>query len=109
MENVKTKLTEVKESTGKLLSKRLELSGGEWILVGAVLFMAGMTIGTLIAPITRGIQISLLSNNGNNSGSNNGNNSNGNQATLVGEDKEEDKNKKDSGKKKNSRKKKENK
>ena len=100
MENVKTTLTEVKESTRQLLGKRMELSGGQWILVGAVLFMAGMTIGMLIAPVTRGIQVSLLSNNGNNSGSNNGNNSNGNQATLVNEDKEEDKNKKDSSKKK---------
>lgn len=100
MENVKAKLTEVKESTRQFLGKRLEFSGGEWILVGAVLFMAGMMTGMLIAPITRGIQVSLFSNNGNNSGSNNGNNSNGNQATLVNEDKEEDKNKKDNSKKK---------
>lgn len=102
MENVKSTLNEVRESTRRLLGKRLELSGGQWILVGAVLFMAGMTIGMLIAPVTRGIQVSLLSNNGNNSGSNNGNNSNGNQATLVGDDKEE--NKKDSRKRKDSKK-----
>ena len=94
MENVKTTLTEVKESIRQLLSKRVELGGGQWILVGAVLFMAGMTIGMLIAPVTRGIQVSLLSNNGNNSGSNNGNNSNGNQATLVNDDEKENKNKK---------------
>ena len=94
MENVKATLTEVKESTRRLFGKKVELSGGQWILVGAVLFMAGMMIGMLIAPITRGIQVSLFSNNGNNSGSNNGNNSNGNQATLVGEGEKDDKNKK---------------
>ena len=94
MENVKTTLNEVKESTRQLLGKRVELSGSQWILVGLFLFMAGMVIGMVIVPITRGIQVSLFSNNGNNSGSNNGNNSNGNQATVVSDDKKDDKNKK---------------
>ena len=104
MKNVKATLTEVKESTRQLLSKRVELNGGQWILVGAVLFMAGMTIGMLIAPITRGVQVSLFANNGNYSGNNNGNNGTGNQAAIVDRDGEGVKNKKDSKNKKKNRK-----
>lgn len=101
MENVKATLTEVKESTRQLLGKRVELYGGHWVLVGAVLFMAGIIIGMLIAPITRGIQISLFANNGNNSGNNNGNNGTGNRVTFADGDEKDDKNKEDSKNKKN--------
>lgn len=91
MGNVKATLTELKESTIQLLSKRVELNGGQWVLVGAVLFMAGMTIGMLIAPITRGVQVSLFANNGNNSGNNNGNNGTGNRTTFADGDEKEGK------------------
>lgn len=63
--------TEVKQKAVDLTKGELTLTRVDFILIGAILLLAGICIGLLTAPFTHGI--SLFSNNGNNNGNNCGN------------------------------------
>ena len=73
--------TELKEKTTDLLSGEVTFTKLDFCLVGAIAFFAGILIGMLIAPFTRGIQLSVFSHNGNGSGNHNGNNCG---STMIG-------------------------
>ena len=68
------KWEEVKEKVTECLQGDVKLTKLDFVLLAAVLVLAGMCIGLLTAPFTHGI--SLFSGNG----CNNGNNNNGNRA-----------------------------
>lgn len=77
----KEKAVEVKERATDLMRGDITLTGLDFFLIGAVCLLAGLCIGLLAAPWTRGIGIEIGSNNGNNNtgngchnGSENGNN-----------------------------------
>ena len=63
--------TEVKQKAADLTRGELTLTRMDFILIGAILLLAGICIGLLTAPFTHGI--SLFSNNGNNNGNKCGN------------------------------------
>lgn len=58
--------TEVKQKAVDLTKGELTLTRMDFILIGAILLLAGICIGLLTAPFTH--EISLFSNNGNNCG-----------------------------------------
>lgn len=62
-------LTELKERTAELMEENVTLNKLDFFLLGAVLLLAGVCLGLLAAPITRGITV------GSHNGCNNGNNS----------------------------------
>lgn len=64
-------ITKVRQKAVELTRGELTLTGLDFILICAVLLLAGICIGLLTAPFTHGI--SLFSHNGNNNGNNNGN------------------------------------
>ena len=63
--------TQLKEKTTELMRGELTLTKLDFCLIGLICLFAGIVIGMLLSPITRGFDISLFSNNGN---ENNGNN-----------------------------------
>lgn len=65
---------ELKEKTTGLISEEVTLTTLNFCLISAVALFAGILIGMLIAPVTRGIHLSFFSHNGNGSGNHNGNN-----------------------------------
>ena len=67
-------ITKLREKTTDLISGEITLTVLDFCLIGLICLFAGIAIGMLISPITRGIQLSLFSNNGNDSANNNGNN-----------------------------------
>ena len=66
--------TELKEKTTDLMEGKITLSKLDFCLITAIGLFAGILIGMLLAPVTRGIHLSVLSHNGNNSANDNGNN-----------------------------------
>lgn len=66
--------TELKEKTTDFMEERITLSKLDFCLITAIGLFAGILIGMLLAPVTRGIHVSLFSHNGNNSANDNGNN-----------------------------------
>ncbi|MDD6811442.1 MAG: hypothetical protein PUD93_06220 [Lachnospiraceae bacterium] len=81
MENLRTTWNEVKETTTTFFKREFVTTGKECFLAGICLVLFGTVIGLVCAPLTRGINITLWSHNGNN----NGNNQNGSTS-----DKQED-------------------
>lgn len=78
-------LTEWKEKALDTVNGDLTLKKLDFFLIGAICLLAGICIGFLTAPLTRGIRIAIGSNNGSNntgngchSGSENGNSENHN-------------------------------
>ena len=78
-------LTEWKEKALDTINGDLTLKKLDFFLIGAICLLAGICIGFLTAPLTRGIRIAIGSNNGSNntgngchSGSENGNSENHN-------------------------------
>ncbi len=63
--------TELKQKAAGFTKGELTLTRLDFILIGAVLLLAGICIGLLTAPFTHGF--SLFSNNGNYNGNNCGN------------------------------------
>lgn len=72
---VKKAIAEAKKSAEKLFQGEITIGKKECWLIGIILLLAGITIGLLSAPLTHGVNVSLLSHNGSNNGNNNGNNS----------------------------------
>ena len=66
--------TELKEKTTDLISEKITLTTVNFCLISAIALFAGILIGMLIAPVTKGIHLSIFSHNGNGSGNDNGNN-----------------------------------
>ena len=66
--------TELKEKTTDLISEKITLTTVNFCLISAIALFAGILIGMLIAPVTKGIHLSIFSHNGNGSGNHNGNN-----------------------------------
>ena len=66
--------TELKEKTTDFVGEKITLSKFDFCLITAIALLAGICIGMLLAPITKGIHVSLFSHNGNGSGNDNGNN-----------------------------------
>lgn len=64
-------VTQLKQKAADLTRGELTLSKVDFILIGAILLLAGICIGLLTAPFTHGI--SVFSNNGNYNGNNCGN------------------------------------
>lgn len=72
-------LTEWKEKALDTIKGDLTLTKLDFCLIGAICFLAGVCIGMIVAPLTRGITVlSHNTNNGSGNGSKNGNN-HGNQ------------------------------
>ncbi len=71
---LKERAAELKEMTGDYMRDEITFTKLDFCLLGAVLFLAGICIGLLTAPITHGISIG--SHNGCNNGNNNGHNEN---------------------------------
>lgn len=71
---LKERATELKEMTGDFMRDEVTFTKLDFCLLGAVLFLAGVCIGLLTAPLTHGISIG--SHNGCNNGNNNGHNEN---------------------------------
>ena len=71
---LKERATELKEVTGDFMRDEVTFTKLDFCLLGAVLFLAGVCIGLLTAPLTHGISIG--SHNGCNNGNNNGHNEN---------------------------------
>lgn len=78
-------LTEWKEKALDTVKGDLTLKKLDFFLIGAICLLAGICIGFLTAPLTRGIRIAIGSNNGSNNtgngchnGSENGNSENHN-------------------------------
>lgn len=69
-------MTELKERTTQLMEENVTLNKLDFILLGAVMLLAGICLGLLAAPLTHGI--TLGSHNGCNNGNNNGNDSGNN-------------------------------
>ncbi|MCM1087428.1 MAG: hypothetical protein NC419_04680 [Muribaculaceae bacterium] len=66
---------EIKQASVKLFEGEVTISKRECWLIGAVLLLAGIALGFIHAPLTHGVNISLMSNNGNDNGHNVGNGS----------------------------------
>ena len=66
--------TELKEKNVDLMTGKLMLTKLDFCLIGAIMLFAGIAIGLILSPITKGMNISIFSNNGNDSANNNGNN-----------------------------------
>lgn len=66
-------MTELKERTTQLMEENVTLSKLNFVLLGAVLLLAGICLGLLAAPLTHGVTIG--SHNGCNNGNNDGNKS----------------------------------
>ena len=66
--------TELKEKSVDLMTGKLMLTKLDFCLIGAIMLFAGIAIGLILSPITKGMNISIFSNNGNDSANNNGNN-----------------------------------
>ena len=64
-------ITELKQRAVDLTKGELTVSKVDFIMISAILLLAGICIGLLTAPLTHGI--SLFSNNGNYNGNNCGN------------------------------------
>ena len=76
---LKERTAELKEMTGDFMKDEIAFTKLDFCLLGAILFLAGICIGFLAAPITQGIHIfSHNTNNGNGNGCENGSNT-GNQ------------------------------
>ena len=71
---LKERATELKEVTVDFMRDEVTFTKLDFCLLGAVLFLAGICIGLLTAPLTHGISIG--SHNGCNNGNNNGHNEN---------------------------------
>ena len=71
---LKERAAELKEITGDFMRDEVTFTKLDFCLLGAVLFLAGICIGLLTAPLTHGISIG--SHNGCNNGNNNGHNEN---------------------------------
>ena len=71
---LKERAAELKEMTGDYMRDEITFAKLDFCLLGAVLFLAGICIGLLTAPLTHGISIG--SHNGCNNGNNNGHNEN---------------------------------
>lgn len=72
---LKERATELKEMTGDFMRGEITFTKLDFCLLGAVLFLAGVCIGMLAAPLTQGIHIlSHNVNNGSGNASKNGNN-----------------------------------
>lgn len=74
--------TEWKEKAMDTVNGKLTLTKLDFCLIGAICFLAGICIGLLAAPLTRGItvlshNVNNGSENGSKNGSKNGNNKNG--------------------------------
>lgn len=76
MEENSMNMTELKERTTQLMEENVTLNKLNFILLGAVMLLAGICLGLLAAPITHGITVG--SHNGCNNGNNNGNDSGNN-------------------------------
>ena len=61
-------ITESKEKVIDFMKMELKITGLNFVLVGAVMLLAGICVGFLTAPFTHGVCIG--SNNGNNRGNN---------------------------------------
>lgn len=71
---LKERTAELKEMTSDFMKDEIAFTKLDFCLLGAVLFLAGICIGLLTAPITQGIHIlSHNTNNGSGNGSNTGN------------------------------------
>ena len=66
--------SEFREKATGLMEEKVTFTKLDCYLIGLICLFAGIVIGMLISPITRGIRVSLFSNNGNDSANNNGNN-----------------------------------
>ena len=66
--------TELKEKTTDLINEEVTLTTLNFCLISVIALFAGILIGMFIAPVTRGIHLSIFSHNGNGSGNHNGNN-----------------------------------
>ena len=64
-------ITQLKQKAVELTKGELTVCKVDFILISAILLLAGICIGLLTAPLTHGI--SVFSNNGNNNGNNCGN------------------------------------
>lgn len=77
---LKERAVELKGKTAEFIRGDVTLTGLDFFLIGAICLLAGICIGFLTAPLTRGIELAIGSNNGNNNtgngchnGSENGN------------------------------------
>ena len=66
--------TELKEKATDFVGEKMTLNKLDFCLITAIALFAGILIGMLLAPVTKGIHVSLFSHNGNGSGNDNGNN-----------------------------------
>ena len=66
--------TELKEKATDFIGEKMTLNKFDFCLITAIALFAGILIGMLLAPVTKGIHVSLFSHNGNGSGNDNGNN-----------------------------------
>lgn len=78
--------TELKEKTTDLINEKVTLTALNFCLISAIALFAGILIGMLIAPVTKGIHLSIFSHNGNGSANDNGNNCG---STIFAEPEEE--------------------
>lgn len=70
MENLKETWNKVKETSTDFLESEFFITGKECFLAGICLVLLGTVIGLVCAPLTRGVNITLWSHNGNNNGNN---------------------------------------
>lgn len=67
-------LTELKKASEKMFQGEVTITKRDGWLIGTILVLTGIAVGLINAPLTHGINISIASNNGNNSGHNSSNN-----------------------------------
>ncbi len=64
-------LTELKKASEKMFQGEVTITKRDGWLIGTILVLTGIAVGLINAPLTHGINISIMSNNGNN-GNNSG-------------------------------------
>ena len=72
----KNMVTEAEKATEKLFCDEIKIGKNEFLIAGVILILAGVAIGLLLAPLTHGVNVSLISHNGSNNGNNSANNNN---------------------------------
>ena len=74
-------LTELKKASEKMFQGEVTITKRDGWLIGTILVLTGIAVGLINAPLTHGINISIMSNNGNN-GNNSGHNSSNNHGSY---------------------------
>ncbi|MCH5255359.1 MAG: hypothetical protein J1F41_10580 [Lachnospiraceae bacterium] len=72
----KNMMAEAEKATEKFFCDEIRISKNEFLAAGIILLLAGVAIGLLLAPLTHGVNVSLISHNGSNNGNNSANNNN---------------------------------